>query len=290
MAGLRARSPRVMTDWADFPPHFWIESGLDLLITASEAAVRQAGALGLSPDRVHRVSGMLLHPRFARVREAGLRDAVRHDLGIPPETFVLSVLFGGKGSAEMEPLCARLLAPARPAWHVVALCGDNPSLRARLEALARTTQGRLHPLGFTDRVSDYLAASDLLLTKPGPGSLAEAFHMKVPVIAARDRYTVPQERFNARMVQEQGLGIIVRHWQDMPDAATRLARDPAALSRLRLRLEALPANHALEEVLAIVTERSSAVANAGRCQSESARRGPGGSHRARPRESWATNA
>ncbi len=246
----------VMTDWADFPPHFWIEPGVDLLITGSEEGVRQAGALGLSPDRVHRVSGMLLHPRFSRVRDAGKRSAVRHDLGISQEAFVLLVLFGGKGSAEMEPLCARLLAPGRPAWHVVALCGDNPSLYARLRALAATTEGRLHPLGFTDRVADYLAAADLLVTKPGPGSLAEAFHMGVPVIAARDRYTVPQERFNARMVEERGLGVVVQHWRDIPEAAARLARDPAALGLLRRKLEALPANHALEEVLAIVAERS----------------------------------
>ncbi|MEK7315850.1 MAG: galactosyldiacylglycerol synthase, partial [Candidatus Eisenbacteria bacterium] len=69
-----------------------------------------AREMGLAPDRVHRVSGMLLHPRFSRVRDAGMRNAVRDDLGISPEAFVLLVLFGGKGSAEMEPLCARLLA------------------------------------------------------------------------------------------------------------------------------------------------------------------------------------
>jgi len=245
----------LMTDYADFPPHFWIEPGVDVLITGSAEGAEQAKALGVAEDRICRVSGMLLHPRFNRPRAAETRALLRGDLGIPEDAFVVLLLFGGKGSPVMEPLCERLLAPGSPAWHVVAIAGENPGLRARLTALAAREGGRLHPVGFTDRVADYLSAADLLITKPGPGSLAEAFHMKVPVIATRDRYTVPQERFNTRMLEDQGLGIAVRDWRDAPGAAARLARDPAALERLRRNLQSLPPNRALEEVLAIVGER-----------------------------------
>ena len=44
------------------------------------------------------------------------------------------LLFGGKGSPEMEPLAARLLE-ADPGWRVIAVCGDNPGLAAKLSAM-----------------------------------------------------------------------------------------------------------------------------------------------------------
>jgi UDP-N-acetylglucosamine:LPS N-acetylglucosamine transferase len=86
---------------------------------------------------------------------------------------------------------------------------------------------RLRRLGFTDRVADYLAACDVLVTKPGPGSLAEAFHQGVPVVVACNAHTIPQERYNARLVRERGLGIAVRSWRQIPAAVTELRPIPS---------------------------------------------------------------
>ena len=77
---------------------------------------------------------------------------------------------------------------------MIAVCGDNPPLLEGMNALAAGAGGRLHPLGFTRRIADYLAASDLLVTKPGPGSLAEALQQQVPVVVASHARTIPQER------------------------------------------------------------------------------------------------
>ena len=71
-------------------------------------------------------------------------------------------------------------------------------------------------LGFTDRVAEILAASDLLVTKPGPGSLSEAFHQRVPVVVTRNIHTIPQERFNTDFVRDRGLGLVVPHWRRDP--------------------------------------------------------------------------
>ena len=94
-----------------------------------------------------------------------------------------------------------------------------------------------------------MAASDLLLTKPGPGSLAEAFHQQIPVVVCCNAHTIPQERFNVRFVESEGLGVTVDGWADMAAAAARLLRDPAALGALRRNLGRLPENRAVYEVL-----------------------------------------
>ena len=161
------------------------------------------------------------------------------------------VLFGGKGSPEVLPLCAALVAES-PRWHVVAICGDNPRLQASVGELQKTSGGRLHCFGFTDRVLELMSACDVLATKPGPGTLAEAFHSRVPVVVPCNAYTIPQERYNAAFLGDNELGVVVRHWREIPAAISSLAADPVRRARLRRRLDALPDNRAVFEVVAIV--------------------------------------
>jgi 1,2-diacylglycerol 3-beta-galactosyltransferase len=241
----------VLTDFADFPPRFWIEPGLDRVVVGTDEARGQALAIGIPPERVSRVSGMVMHPRFYRAGGPSVRGRVRVELGLGEADFAVTLLFGGKGSPEMAPLSEGLLA-ADPAFRVIAICGENPRLYARLATLEAGAAGRLLRLGFTDRVAELLAASDLLVTKPGPGSLSEAFHQRVPVVVTRNVHTIPQERFNTDFVRDRGLGLVVSRTRDIPAAALRLFRDDAARAAIRERLAALPVNRAVYEVIGIV--------------------------------------
>ena len=238
----------LLTDLADFPPHFWMEPGLDAVMVASEEAAAQARNLGLAPEAIVRTSGMVLHPRYHSDNGDGLRARVRREMGLKEDAFVVLLLFGGKGAPEILPLAQGILAEDHR-WQVIAVCGDNPRLYERMAAVEAAALGRLHRLGFTDRIPDLLAASDLLLTKPGPGSLAEAFHRRVPVVVPLDKQTIPQERFNAAFVKTHGLGVVVERWQEMPAVVRDLYRAPERLAAMRQALAALPENRAVFEVL-----------------------------------------
>jgi UDP-N-acetylglucosamine:LPS N-acetylglucosamine transferase len=241
----------VLTDFADFPPRFWIEPGIDRVVVGTDEARDQAIATGIPPERVSRVSGMVMHPRFYRAGGPSARGRAREEMGFAGSDFVVSLLFGGKGSPEMAPLAERLLR-ADPAFRVVAICGENPGLFERLAPLETRAAGRLVRLGFTDRVAEILAASDVLVSKPGPGSLSEAFHQGVPVVVTRNVHTIPQERFNTDFVRDRGLGRVVGHWDEIPAAVTALFRDPAGLAAMRARIAALPPNRAVFEVIDLV--------------------------------------
>jgi 1,2-diacylglycerol 3-beta-galactosyltransferase len=241
----------VLTDFADFPPRFWLEPGLDRVVVGTDEAREQALAIGIRPEAISRVSGMVMHPRFYREGGPLVRRRVRAELALGETDFAVTLLFGGKGSPEMAPLAEKLLE-ADSAFRVVAICGDNPSLFERLSPLAARTAGRLVRLGFTDRVAEILAASDLLVTKPGPGSLAEAFHQRVGVVVTRNLHTIPQERFNTDFVRDRGLGLVVARWSEIPGAALRLFRDEAERAAIAGRIAALPPNRAVYDVTDIV--------------------------------------
>jgi processive 1,2-diacylglycerol beta-glucosyltransferase len=245
----------VLTDLADFPPRFWIEPGIDRVVVATDEARRQALAIGIPENRIARVSGMVLHPRFYRGGGADAGARFRAEAGFAAADFVVTLLFGGKGSPEMLPLASRLLA-SDETLRLVAISGDNRTLHERLGALAATASGRLAALGFTDRVADVLGATDVLVTKPGPGSLSEAFQHGVPVVVTRNIHTIPQERYNTDLVRDQGLGTVVRHWREIPDAVAALRKDPARRGAIRARVKAMPPNRAVYEVVEIVAREA----------------------------------
>jgi UDP-N-acetylglucosamine:LPS N-acetylglucosamine transferase len=102
-----------------------------------------------------------------------------------------------------------------------------------------------------------MAMSDVLVTKPGPGSLSEAFQKRLPVVVAENRDTIPMERYNTRYVAEKGLGTVVKRWSEAPAAVIALARDAERRAAVARNLRDLPANRAVYEALSVVERAAS---------------------------------
>ncbi|HEV2689482.1 MAG TPA: galactosyldiacylglycerol synthase, partial [Bryobacteraceae bacterium] len=90
----------ILTDLADYPPHFWIERQEQFLICGTEKAAEQALALGHVPQHVFRTSGMILRPKFYKPVIVD-RASERRRLGLDPDLPTGLVLFGGEGSSTM---------------------------------------------------------------------------------------------------------------------------------------------------------------------------------------------
>jgi 1,2-diacylglycerol 3-beta-galactosyltransferase len=231
----------ILTDLADYPPHFWIERQPQYFICGSDRAVEQARAMGHPAERVFRASGMILSPRFYEIPplDAAARAAARRALGFDPELPVGLVLFGGEGSAAMLDIARRL-----PNRQLILVCGHNRKLRARLERLPRRAPVFIE--GFTTEIPRYMQLADYFIGKPGPGSISEAVLMHLPVIVACNAWTLPQERFNAVWVREQAVGIVLDNFRRVGAAVDQLL-DPAAYARFRAATEAQP-NRAVFEI------------------------------------------
>src|SRR5262245_47443758 len=117
----------LVTDFADFPPHFWLEPGVDLAVVPTDHAADQAVAVGIPKEKILQTSGLVLRPRFHAVDPGEARRRVRAEMGFADNDFVLLLLFGGMGAPEMAPLVSRLLEQPVD-WRLVAVCGDNPRL------------------------------------------------------------------------------------------------------------------------------------------------------------------
>ena len=173
--------------------------GIDRVVVGTDEAREQALALGI-PRRAglarlgHGPAPALLPRRAGRGAAR-----VRAELGIAAGDSRSRC----SSAARARPRWRRSPSAARedPALRVIAICGDNPR-PLRAAGPARGPGGRAPRVRSASRTEwpSSWPASDLLVTKPGPGSLAEAFHQRVPVVVTRNVHTIPQERFNTDFV------------------------------------------------------------------------------------------
>jgi UDP-N-acetylglucosamine:LPS N-acetylglucosamine transferase len=241
----------VLTDMADHPPHFWIEPRLSqTLVCGTQRAIEQARAAGYAGEHLVLTSGMVIKPCFYNL--AGLdRSEARRALGLDPLRPTGVVMFGGQGSLQMVHI-ARALDDVQ----LLLLCGRNEALATRLRALRRRAPHAV--FGFTDAVASAMRLGDFFVGKPGPGSLSEAVHLGLPVITLRNAWTIPQERYNADWVLEQGVGLVIRSLAEIGAAAAKVIERLPALHAATARLD----NRAVFELPEVFAERLACSARA----------------------------
>jgi UDP-N-acetylglucosamine:LPS N-acetylglucosamine transferase len=243
----------ILTDLADYPPHFWIERQRQYVICGTVRAVEQARAMGHAEERIYRASGMILHPRFYDPRVAN-RLAEREKLGLRRDLVTGLVLFGGHGSQAMLDI-AEQLDESGLDLQLILICGRNEKLANALRnanaSLPRFVEG------FTTKVNYYMQLADFFIGKPGPGSVSEALAMHLPVIVECNAWTLPQERYNAEWIVEKKVGLVLKNFKEIGAAVGRLI-EPEALARYRAKAAGLENRAVFEipEMLQKILEKS----------------------------------
>jgi hypothetical protein len=233
----------IITDLADFPPHFWIEPIKEqYVVCGTQRAVEQAKALGHDDAHILPASGMILRPDFY-VPDDTDPVVLRAELGLRPDLITAIMLFGGHGSKVMYDITERLDASGLPV-QLILICGRNEELAAKLRA--RKWRLPVNVIGFTKEVHKLMRAADFLIGKPGPGSIAEAIVRKLPVLIECNAWTLPQERYNTEWVVEKGVGIVLHSFRDVV-AGVRQMLEPLKLAELRKNVAALD-NRAIFEI------------------------------------------
>ena len=249
----------VLTDIADYPPHFWMEppdshGNPQHVICGSERAEAQARQIGLPCDCIFRTSGMILHPRFYEPIDMD-RGVERTRIGLRPEIPTGLVLFGGEGSAEMVEI-AEALDQADTPLQLIMLCGKNADVAAKLGSRQTQEGEKRVPMfveGFTRDIPLYMELADFFIGKPGPGSISEALAKRLPVIVERNSWTLAHEKYNADWVEEQGFGLVVRDWGEGICGAVERLLAPENYSGFRQRV-ANTRNRAVFEIPAMLDE------------------------------------
>jgi processive 1,2-diacylglycerol beta-glucosyltransferase len=215
----------------DFVAHSqWIAPGIDRYCAAADEVAHDLIARGIPRERVV-VTGVPVRAEFAQPPEP---RATRRALGVPDTVPLVVAMAGSHGSVGRLPDVARALARISRPLAGILIAGHDRALRASLEALVAGTSLRVY--GFVPDVHRFMAAADLLVTKAGGMTLAEAMAVEVPLLFYG---SLPgQERRNERFAAAAGVALVARRRGDLSRLLDRALRDPDLLDHLRAAMRA----------------------------------------------------
>ncbi|MEP7105383.1 MAG: glycosyltransferase [Chloroflexota bacterium] len=242
-SGRRRGLMTVITDLIEFH-RGWAFPRADLVVVPTESARQACLKWGVPADRIQ-LLGLPVDLRF-RPPAPGEKAALRRRFGLQEDRMTILVSGGGEGSGNLLRQ-VRALAWHEHPWQVIAVCGRNEKLRRRLARVHFGTPTRI--LGFVDNMPELMRASDLVVSKAGPGAIAEALTTGLPIMLTG--YLPGQETENVTFVTMTGFGLYApkpeqllesitllfaddtRIWREMVERATSAARPYASLDIAR---------------------------------------------------------
>ena len=217
---------RLVVCVTDLHPHgVWLTKSADRYLVACSSAADRVESLGLGRAKTRAV-GIPVHSDFGVMQ----RDAARAALRIPSNSSVALFTGGGLGLGGLE-VAVRAAAERCPDLFIIAVCSRDDALRARMDDMMIQLRRSNRIYGFTDEMPLLMAASDVLVGKPGGLTTAEALASELPMILLNP---IPgQEEANARMLTASGVAELLSDSKAAGTRAAELAMDPHALERMR---------------------------------------------------------
>ena len=187
----------------------WFDKRADLILVPTRMAYESALENHMSPDKV-RIAGQPISERHCQATSD--KTSLREKHGWNPDKFTVLVVGGGDG---MGPLAetARAIDESGLDLNIIIVAGRNAKLKDYLETLAWGNPTYIY--GFTRDMPDFMRAADAIVTKAGPGTIAEALAAGLPIILYAK---LPgQEDGNVTYVENRGVGV----WAPEPPMVVR---------------------------------------------------------------------
>ena len=188
----------------------------DLVVAPTEGARKVALRRRVPPDRV-KLLGLPVDLRF-RPPAPGEKQALRRRFGLDENRFTVLVMGGAAGVGHLAAQVRELAVEPHP-WQLAVVCGRNEKLRRRLYEMNVATP--MLVLGFVDFMPELMRACDLVVTKAGPGAIAEALATGLPLVITG--FLPGQESPNVDFVVESRIGAFAPKETDLLDEVRVMA-------------------------------------------------------------------
>lgn len=214
----------VATDYACIP--FWEETNCDYYVVPHKDLIPEFASCGIPEEKLLPL-GIPVRPAFARPAS---KEDVRRHLGLPENAPLFLVMSGSMGFGKVHLLAHELVSRLENGEQAVIICGNNKK-RMRSLRLQFHKNPNVHIIGFTRHVAEYMAATDVLFTKPGGLSSTEAAVRRVPLV-----HTDPIpgcETKNRAFFVSRGMSVTGAHQKELAEAGISLAHDDARQIAMR---------------------------------------------------------
>ncbi|MGZ3622587.1 MAG: MGDG synthase family glycosyltransferase [Ktedonobacteraceae bacterium] len=182
--------------------HAWFAPGADAYIVPTTSARELALKQGMDPHRVH-LLGMPIDPKFMLSFES--KQELQRKLGLKPDLPVVLLVGGGEGAMGLRA-AVHAISQARLQVQLLIIAGRNKRLYVELQRLRSSLHVPARVFGFVQNMQEMMHASDVIVTKAGPGTICEALACNLPIILSS--YVPGQEEGNVTFVEENQVGML----------------------------------------------------------------------------------
>lgn len=225
----------TLTDY-EFHP-LWLIDGIDLFAVANEEVKNGLIFHGTDENKII-VSGIPVHPKFSEPKK---KDELRAKYNLTEDIPLVLILAGSFG---ITPLAETMeeFKKMKEDFQMLVVCGKNEKLKKEMEDF-KSQEPRLKKVfGFVDFMDELMAASDILITKPGGVTVSEALAVGLPMILIEP---IPgQEEANADYLIEQGAAVKARNLPSVIYKLENLLKNPEKLSQLAQATKMIGKPHA----------------------------------------------
>jgi len=252
------KTPVLVGVLTDFVAHrYWADPDVDLYIAPSEETRRNLISQGVPLERVA-AFGIPTNERFQLPVD---KEAVIKSLGLKSDLPKILVMGGSLGLGPMKSVIRKLNKLPQP-FDIIVVTGKNEELQEQLGRKGPQLRHTTRILGFVENVHELMEIAEMIITKPGGITTAEALVKKLPMIIINP---IPgQEAKNTEYLLSQNVAVEAEDANDVMLFVDEFLRNPRKLWTMREAAAALgrprSAENAAQEILRRLTARSAVAA------------------------------
>ncbi len=217
----------------------------DVLLLPTEAGYKHAlkrWKRRFNPDNLQHVPALIRNDAY---KISSDKRTLRESLGLDPDKFTVVVAEGGYGIGRITKICREVIKRDLNV-NLVAVCGKNAELYEQMKSWKSGENCAFHPVGFTERMLEYLACADLFCGKSGANVFFEACYFGVPQIVTNTATHI--EKFNCKyFVEDIKTALKIFNAEKVADKIEEFTADPEKLSPLKKAAEAQRENYGAEK-------------------------------------------
>ncbi|KAB8144411.1 glycosyltransferase [Chloroflexia bacterium SDU3-3] len=224
----------------------WADPSMELTMVPTQEAYQRMLALGV-PEEKLQLTGFPVSPKFTQLDLTPQQG--RQRLGLDAQPFTILLTAGGVGSGNLREMVLNLVQ-SYPQHQLLVVTGKNAALREELEKMQLGPLVRI--FGFVSNMEELMSASDIIVTKAGPGTLMEALVMRRPVIVTAA--VGAQEQGNIDFVLNHELGAYCPTPDRVGPAVAELMQPEVYAATIGRLHDAVPRNGAVNIASTLVEQ------------------------------------
>lgn len=218
----------------DYSVHsLWINDKVNRYYVPNPEIAQKVAEFGVPLSKI-RVTGIPPRTGFLEVMQKSIPEQ-RMELKLDPSMPTVLLLGGLLGTMVDYPKVIEAISRITIPHQLLVVFGKNGALRMVCKPIVERARHPIHTYGTVSNMHELMWAADLVVSKPGSVTIAEALVLGKPMVLMDPKAGSAQEMTFSEFVEEMGAGIRVKEVEDVGKVVNSLLASPHKLRSMAER-------------------------------------------------------